>query len=48
MTFQKKKLIGIAMAMEYTSEIRHIFSQQKMELQLEPVHHMRPLKHFHL
>ena len=46
MTFQKKKLIGIAMAMEYTSEIRHIFSQQKMELQLEPVHHMRPLKHF--
>ena len=24
-----KNLIGIAMAMEYTSEIRHIFSQQK-------------------
>ena len=24
-----KNLIGIAMALEYTSEIRHIFSQQK-------------------
>ena len=26
-----KNLIGIAMALEYTSEIRHIFSQQKYD-----------------